>query len=84
MLSLDQEAIDNIVREMSMAGLDKHIELAQLAVNETEAVSLKIKLQKIFLLQNISIIVLNMIKLLVLLKIMKMKDTEIAEPVGII
>ena len=36
MLSLDQEAIDNIVKEMAMAGLDKHIELAQMAVEETK------------------------------------------------
>lgn len=36
MLSLDQDAIDTIVREMSMAGLDKHIELAQMAVDETK------------------------------------------------
>ena len=36
MLSLDQEAIDKIVKEMAMAGLDKHIELAQMAVDETK------------------------------------------------
>ena len=35
MLSLDQEAIDHIVKEMAMAGLDKHIELAQMAIDET-------------------------------------------------
>ena len=35
MLKLDQEATDKIVAAMAKAGLDKHIELAQLAVNET-------------------------------------------------
>ena len=36
MLNLDQEAIDHIVKEMAMAGLDKHIELAQMAIDETK------------------------------------------------
>ena len=36
MLELDQETIDNIVKEMAMAGLDKHIELAKMAVDETK------------------------------------------------
>ncbi|MGL5506689.1 MAG: bifunctional acetaldehyde-CoA/alcohol dehydrogenase [Paraclostridium sp.] len=36
MLNLDQEAVDNIVKEMAKAGLDKHIELAQMAIDETQ------------------------------------------------
>lgn len=32
---LDQEAIDNIVREMALAGLDQHMPLAKLAIEET-------------------------------------------------
>ena len=35
MLKLDQEATDKIVEAMAKAGLDKHIELARLAVNDT-------------------------------------------------
>ena len=35
MLKIDQEATDKIVEAMAKAGLDKHIELARLAVNET-------------------------------------------------
>lgn len=35
MLKLDQEAIDKIVSAMAKAGLDKHIELAKMAVEET-------------------------------------------------
>ena len=34
-LSLDQEKIDHIVHEMALAGLDKHQELARMAVEET-------------------------------------------------
>ena len=36
MLKLDQEAIDKIVASMAKAGLDKHIELAKMAVEETK------------------------------------------------
>ena len=35
MLKLDQEATDKIVEAMAKAGLDKHIELAKFAVDET-------------------------------------------------
>ena len=34
-LALDQEKIDHIVHEMALAGLDKHQELARMAVEET-------------------------------------------------
>jgi len=34
-LKLDQETINNIVKEMAMAGLDNHMELAKMAVEET-------------------------------------------------
>ena len=36
MLNLNQEAIDKIVAAMAKAGLDKHIELAKMAVDETQ------------------------------------------------
>ena len=35
MFKLAQEAIDKIVEAMAKAGLDKHIELAKMAVEET-------------------------------------------------
>ncbi len=35
-LDYDQEQIDHIVKEMALAGLDKHMELAKMAVEETE------------------------------------------------
>lgn len=34
-MDLDQKTIDNIVKEMALAGLDKHMELAKFAVEET-------------------------------------------------
>ncbi|WP_042346843.1 bifunctional acetaldehyde-CoA/alcohol dehydrogenase [Bacillus massiliigorillae] len=34
-MDLDQKTVDNIVREMALAGLDKHMELAKMAVEET-------------------------------------------------
>ena len=35
-LELDQEIVDNITKAMSMAGLEHHMELAKMAVEETE------------------------------------------------
>lgn len=34
-MRLDQDQIDNIVKQMSMAGLEHHMELAKMAVEET-------------------------------------------------
>ena len=34
-LKLDQKTVDNIVKAMSMAGLEHHMELAKMAVEET-------------------------------------------------
>lgn len=34
-LKLDQETVDNIIRAMSMAGLEHHMELAKMAIEET-------------------------------------------------
>jgi len=34
-MKLDQESINNIVKEMAMAGLDNHMKLAKMAVEET-------------------------------------------------
>lgn len=36
MLNLDQDKIDKIVQAMAKAGLDKHIELAKMPVDETK------------------------------------------------
>ena len=34
-MKLDQDTVDNIIKEMSMAGLDNHMKLAKMAVEET-------------------------------------------------
>ena len=34
-LKLDQKTVDNIIKTMSMAGLEHHMELAKMAVEET-------------------------------------------------
>ena len=34
-LKLDQETVNNIIKSMSMAGLEHHMELAKMAVEET-------------------------------------------------
>lgn len=35
-MSFDQDKIDNIVKEMAMAGLDEHMRLAKMAIEETD------------------------------------------------
>lgn len=35
-MKLDQEMVDHIVKEMALAGLDKHMQLAKLAIEETK------------------------------------------------
>ena len=60
-LKLDQKTVDNIIKAMSMAGLEHHMELAKMAVEETgrgiyEDEFMKIKLQRICSQQNIFII----------------------------
>ena len=48
-----QEEIDNIVHEMALAGVDQHMPLAKLAVEETGVVYMKTNALKIFLPLNI-------------------------------
>lgn len=36
MVTLDQEQVDNIIKEMALAGLDNHMRLAKMAVEETK------------------------------------------------
>ena len=85
MLSLDQDAIDNIVREMSMAGLDKHIELAQMAVDETKRGIFEDKVTKnMFATEYIY----NSIKYNKTVGVIEKNEEEgymlIAEPVGVV
>ncbi len=85
MLKLDQEAIDNIVKEMAMKGLDKHIELAQLAVDETKRGVFEDKVTKnIFATEY----VYNSIKYKKTVGVIEENEEEnyklIAEPIGVI
>ena len=85
MLSLDQDAIDTIVREMSMAGLDKHIELAQMAVDETKRGIFEDKVTKnMFATEYIY----NSIKYNKTVGVIEKNEEEgymlIAEPVGVV
>lgn len=40
-LKLDQNQINNIIKAMSMAGLERHMELAKMAVEETRKRNLR-------------------------------------------
>lgn len=52
---MDQEQVDKIVKAMTLAGLDKHMELAKLAVEETGRGVYEDKITKICSLPNIFI-----------------------------
>ncbi|WP_195948382.1 bifunctional acetaldehyde-CoA/alcohol dehydrogenase [Paraclostridium bifermentans] len=85
MMKLDQEAVDKIVKEMAMKGLDKHIELAQLAVDETKRGVFEDKVTKnIFATEY----VYNSIKYKKTVGVIEENEEEnyklIAEPIGVI
>ncbi|MEG0915330.1 MAG: aldehyde dehydrogenase family protein, partial [Christensenellaceae bacterium] len=85
MLGLDQEGVDKIVAAMAKAGLDKHIELAQLAVEETQRGIFEDKVTKnIFATEYIY----NSIKYTKTVGIIEENDEEsymmVAEPIGVI
>ena len=85
MLKLDQEAVDKIVKEMAKKGLDKHIELARLAVDETQRGVFEDKVTKnIFATEYIY----NSIKYNKTVGVIEENEEEnyklIAEPIGVI
>lgn len=85
MLKLDQEAIDKIVGAMAKAGLDKHIELAQMAVEETQRGIFEDKVTKnIFATEY----VYNSIKYTKTVGVIEENDEEgymmVAEPIGVV
>ena len=85
MLNLDQEATDKIVAAMAKAGLDKHIELAQMAVEETQRGVFEDKVTKnIFATEYIY----NSIKYNKTVGVIEENDEEgymmVAEPVGVV
>ena len=85
MLSLDQEAVNKIVAAMAKAGLDKHIELAQMAVDETKRGIFEDKVTKnIFATEYIY----NSIKYTKTVGVIEENDEEgymmVAEPIGVV
>ena len=85
MLKLDQKAVDKIVKKMAKCGLDKHIELAQLAVDETQRGVFEDKVTKnIFATEY----VYNSIKYNKTVGVIEENEEEnyklIAEPIGVI
>ena len=85
MLDLDQEATDKIVAAMAKAGLDKHIELAQMAVEETQRGVFEDKVTKnIFATEYIY----NSIKYNKTVGVIEENDEEgymmVAEPIGVV
>ena len=85
MLKLDQEAVDKIVAAMAKAGLDKHIELAQMAVEETNRGVFEDKVTKnIFATEY----VYNSIKYTKTVGVIEENDEEgymmVAEPIGVV
>ncbi len=85
MLKLDQEKIDKIVQSMAKAGLDKHMELAKMAVDETNMGIFEDKVTKnIFATEYIY----NSIKYEKTVGVVEENDGEgymaVAEPIGVI
>lgn len=85
MLDLNQEAVDKIVAAMAKAGLDKHIELAQLAIEETQRGVFEDKVTKnIFATEYIY----NSIKYNKTVGVIEENDEEgymmVAEPIGVV
>ena len=73
-LKLDQKTVDNITKAMSMAGLEHHMELAKMAVEETGRGIYEDKITKNMFAKTVGIIKENE----------EEGYVEIAEPVGII
>lgn len=85
MLDLNQEAVDKIVAAMAKAGLDKNIELAQLAIEETQRGVFEDKVTKnIFATEYIY----NSIKYNKTVGVIEENDEEgymmVAEPIGVV
>ena len=84
-LKLDQETVDNITKAMSMAGLEHHMELAKMAVEETGRGIYEDKITKnMFATEYVYHSIKYEKTVGVISKNQEEGYTEIAEPVGII
>ncbi|KXZ39150.1 acetaldehyde dehydrogenase / alcohol dehydrogenase [Alkalithermobacter thermoalcaliphilus JW-YL-7 = DSM 7308] len=84
-MNIDQETVDNIIKEMAMAGIENHMELAKMAVEETKRGVYEDKIIKnIFATEYIY----NSIKYNKTVGIIEENEEEgyslIAEPIGVI
>lgn len=84
-LKLDQETVDNIVKEMSLAGLDKHMYLAKLAVDETGRGVYEDKITKNIFATEYIYHSIKYEKTVGIINYNKEEDyMEVAEPVGVV
>ena len=84
-LKLDQETVDNITRAMSMAGLEHHMELAKMAVEETGRGIYEDKITKNMFSTEYVYHSIKYEKTVGIIRENEEEDfVEIAEPVGII
>ena len=84
-LKLDQETVDNITKAMSMAGLEHHMELAKMAVEETKRGIYEDKITKNMFATEYVYHSIKYEKTVGIIREDEEEDyVEIAEPVGII
>ena len=84
-LKLDQKTVDNITRAMSMAGLEHHMELAKMAVEETQRGIYEDKITKNMFATEYIYHSIKHEKTVGIIKENEEDDyAEIAEPIGII
>ena len=84
-LKLDQKTVDNIVKKMSMAGLDNHMKLAKLAVEETHRGVYEDKITKNMFATEYVYHSIKYVKTVGIISQDKEKGiAEVAEPVGVI
>jgi len=84
-MSLDQEQIDKIVKAMSMAGLDAHMRLAKLAIEETQKGVYEDKITKNIFATEYIYHSIKKEKTVGAININEIEDyVEVAEPVGVI
>ena len=84
-LKLDQETVDNVIKAMSMAGLEHHMELAKMAVEETKRGIYEDKITKNMFATEYVYHSIKYEKTVGVIRENEEDDyVEIAEPVGII
>ncbi|WP_078060591.1 bifunctional acetaldehyde-CoA/alcohol dehydrogenase [Desulfotomaculum copahuensis] len=84
-LALDQEAVDRIVLNMALAGLDRHMELARLAVDETGRGVYEDKITKNIFATEAVYHSIKYIKTVGVIRVNEEEDyREVAEPVGVV